>query len=72
MTDHPLKPKGIGPTSDDIGRAVVYRTAPNFEAEPGIISSVTEHYVFVRYCKSIRGVATAREDLDWAHPKETA
>lgn len=58
----------IEPTKDDIGRKVIYRTAPNFEPEEGVISSISEHYVFVRYGRSITGTATKREDLEWMDP----
>lgn len=59
-------PKGINVTDADIGRLVVYRTAPNFDPEQGIITSFNDKYVFVRYGNSIRGVATNPDDLDWA------
>lgn len=61
-------PAGIQPTAADIGRKVVYRTAPNYEPEEGIITSFNESCVFVRYGTSINGIATSREDLDWLRP----
>jgi len=61
-----LRPKGIKVVESDIGRAVVYRTAPNFEPEQGVITSFNAKYVNVRYGNSIRGVATDPADLDWA------
>lgn len=65
--DH-LRPKGIKVVEADIGRAVVYRTAPNFEPEQGVITSFNDRCVFVRYGNSIRGVATNPDDLDWMVP----
>jgi hypothetical protein len=67
-----LRPKGIKVTVADIGRAVVYRTAPNYEPEQGIITSFNDKYVFVRYGSSIRGVATDPDDLDWVSPRKPA
>lgn len=58
-------PRGIKVTASDIGRGVVYRTAPNFEPEQGVITSFNDKYVFVRYGNGLRGVATDPDDLDW-------
>lgn len=63
-----LLPKGIEPTERDIGRAVVYRTAPMFEVEEGVITSFNDHCVFVRYGAKKHSQATSREDLDWVNP----
>lgn len=60
-----LRPKGIKVTDADIGRAVIYRAAPNFEPEQGVITSFNDKYVFVRYGSGLRGVATDPDDLDW-------
>ena len=61
----PLAPRGINPTAGDIGRQVVYRTAPNYEAEEGVITSFNDHYIFVRYGAEANSKATSWEDLDW-------
>lgn len=63
--DSKLRPKGIKPTKEDIGRAVVYRTAPNYEPEQGIITSFNEKNVFVRYHGTQGSQATNPDDLDW-------
>ena len=62
---NPLAPRGISPTQRDIGRKVVYRTAPNYEAEEGVITSLNDHCVFVRYGSAANSQATSREDLDY-------
>jgi len=64
MTDA-LKPKGINPTDADIGRKVVYRSAPDYKAEEGVITSFNERVVFVRYGAGVTSAATERRDLDW-------
>ena len=63
-------PKGIKVAEGDIGRAVIYRTAPNFEPEQGTITSFNDKYVFVRYGNGVRGVATSPDDLDWVSPRK--
>jgi hypothetical protein len=63
-----LRPKGIKVAEADIGRAVVYRTAPNFEPEQGIITSFNDKYVFVRYGLGSTSAATDPDDLDWVKP----
>ena len=55
----------IDPKVRDIGRQVVYRTAPNFEPEEGVITSFNESHVFVRYGTSVTSQATNRDDLEW-------
>ena len=60
-----LAPRGINPDRLDIGRKVVYRTAPNYEAEEGVITSVNKTVVFVRYGLDVNSKATSRHDLDW-------
>ena len=62
---NPLAPRGINPTSADIARQVVYRTAPDYEAEEGIITYYNDHCVFVRYGNAVNSKATSRCDLDW-------
>ena len=60
-----LAPRGINPTQADIGRQVVYRTAPRYDAEEGVITSVNKTIVFVRYGSDVNSKATSRHDLDW-------
>lgn len=55
----------IDPTDSDIGRKVVYRAAPNFDPEEGVISSFNDTGVFVRYGASVQPQMTRREDLEW-------
>ena len=55
----------IDPTESDIGRLVIYRSGHGL-VEEGIIMSMNESYVFVRYGDSIASKATARRFLDWA------
>ena len=38
-TNNPRSPRGINPTKSDIGRRVVYRSAPYYEAEEGVLTS---------------------------------
>ena len=58
-------PLGISPIKSDIGRKVVYRTAPQFEPEEGIITSYNDSCVFVRYGEQPNSKATSRCDLDF-------
>ena len=60
-----VAPKGIDPTPSDVGRMVIYRTAPNFEAENGVITSYNDTCVFVRYCGLSQSQPTSRCDLDF-------
>ena len=60
-----LAPRGINPDRLDIGRKVVYRSAPLYIAEEGVITSVNKTAVFVRYGSDVNSQATSREDLDW-------
>ena len=62
---HPLAPRGIEPKLVDIGRKVVYRTAPNYDADEGVITSFGRTIVFVRYGADVNSKATSRHDLDW-------
>jgi hypothetical protein len=51
----------------DIGRRVIYmgdRTLPPLE-RIGEITSLNEHYVFVRYARDTTSKATRRDDLEW-------
>jgi hypothetical protein len=59
-------PKGIKATEKDIGRKVVYRTAPNYEPEEGVITSIGRiGNVFVRYGSGNTSASTDMNDLDW-------
>lgn len=52
----------INPTEADIGRKVVYDRGYR---QVGVITSLTENYVFVRYGSGSTSAATRREDLEW-------
>jgi hypothetical protein len=53
----------IFPTDSDIGRKVLY---VKYETRDiGVIESVTEFYVFVRYGKDLAPKGTLRQDLQW-------
>lgn len=68
----------IDPTEADIGRGVIYRAAPQFEAEPGVITSLghptsdpSRRTIFVRYATqhpTAGGQATTADDLEWEFP----
>lgn len=60
-----LAPRGIKPTLGDIGRQVVYRAAPDYKAEEGVITFVNAVFVFVQYGIGATSKATSRHDLDW-------
>lgn len=67
MTHSP--PKGISPTDADIGRKVIYRAAPGYEPEEGVISSIGRiGNVFVRYGSQAGSQSTDERDLDWMVP----
>lgn len=58
----------IDPRPGDEGRGVIYaRLDPHRTTERGVISSWSEHCVFVRYGLGSTAAATAREDLEWEH-----
>jgi hypothetical protein len=57
----------IDPAPEDVGRFVIY-TFSGGTAEQGVITSFSEHYVFVRYGADIHSKATRREDLEWSDP----
>lgn len=62
-------PKGIQATEKDIGRAVVYRAAPEYLPEQGIITSIGRiGNVFVRYGLGGTSASTDMRDLDWVSP----
>ena len=56
----------IEPTTEDIGRAVVYHPHVG-TTERGVITSFNDHYVFVRYGSASTSQATSRRDLSWEH-----
>lgn len=59
----------INPTTDDVGRKVVYRARhPNAELEEGVITSFNETCVFVRYGADVHSKGTDRRDLEWINP----
>ena len=60
-----LTPRGITTTPNCIGGQVVYRTAPDYDAEEGVITSYNDDCVFVRYGDDVNSKATSRRDLDW-------
>ena len=62
---NPLAPRGITPTPSDIGRQVVYRAAPDYRAEEGVITSFNYALVFVRYGADATSKGTSQHDLDW-------
>lgn len=53
----------INEAHDRIGQLVVYRPHPGGRAEQGVITSVNDHYVFVRYGSNQGSQATSPEDL---------
>jgi hypothetical protein len=58
----------IDPTPDDIGRKVIYTPAgdyPGKRSEEGVISSLNEKYVFVRFGSNVAGIACNRNNLTW-------
>jgi ribosomal protein L37E len=55
----------IEPTESDIGRLVIYRDSGG-KVESGVITSFTEHWVYVRYGIGLTGAPTSRHDLTWA------
>lgn len=69
----------IEPTETDVGRGVIYRAAPAFVAEPGVITSLgaptidpRRRTIFVRYATqhpTAGGQGTNAEDLEWEFPQ---
>ena len=58
----------IDPTAEDVGRSVIYigNRFEGGETEQGVITSLSEHYVFVRYGADAHSKATMRSDLEWS------
>lgn len=56
------------PTDEDIGRSVVYRAHKDAKAEDGVITSMNDDYVFVRYAGDVASKATRYKDLQWLTP----
>ncbi len=57
----------IDPVEKDVGRSVCYVPPGSpCRAEFGIITTITERYVFVRYDGEDAAKATRREDLFWS------
>ena len=57
----------IDQARDNIGRGVVYRR-PHCETEQGVITSVSETTVFVRYSGDMHSKGTCPADLEWLTP----
>lgn len=49
----------------DVGRSVVYTPYAGAKTEDGVITSVNDDYVFVRYGADKNSKATRPEDLKW-------
>lgn len=58
----------IDPTTNDIGRAVIYQGGHPDDREEGIITSFNDACVFVRYGAKWNSQATSRCDLTWSFP----
>lgn len=61
----------IPEAKENIGRGVVYRPPGRREgdvAEDGVIVSVTEYVVFVRYAGDVNAKGTYPQDLEWLTP----
>jgi hypothetical protein len=60
----------IYPEEHDIGRAVVYTRNRNARGklEEGVITSFTDHSVFVRFGADSHSKGTSRADLEWVRP----
>lgn len=69
---------GIDPQPSDVGRPVLYRPTGDFDherTEEGVITSVNQRYVFVRFGPRGRATSAAvhRNNLEWApDPPEAA
>jgi hypothetical protein len=59
----------IEPSIEDVGRHVIYTDRPGGKVEQGVITSFSEHYVFVRYGADVHSKATRRIDLQWSEPR---
>ena len=58
----------IDPQPSDVGRKVVFTQRYNPTAakrEEGVITSINEQFVFVRYGNQSHSKATYRSDLEW-------
>ncbi len=55
----------INPTTDDLGRKVIYHSPGGDKVEEGVITSFNDRFVFVRYGSNTTSAATRREDLTW-------
>ena len=60
----------IEPNEQDIGRYVIYtgNRYPGGKREEGVITSLNDHGVFVRYGAEKHSKSTARVDLEWVTP----
>ncbi len=57
--------EGIEVTSSYVGCGVVYQSHPNARFEDGVISSINDRYVFVRFWGDLLSKACRPEDLRW-------
>lgn len=57
----------IEASASDIGRKVIYRDRSGFKVEEGVIMSMNDKYVFVRYGSETTSKATRQMDLEWVH-----
>lgn len=53
------------PTNKDVGRSVVYTAHEGAKAEDGVITGVSDIFVFVRYRGDVSSKATRPQDLQW-------
>jgi hypothetical protein len=58
----------IDPKLTDIGRRVLYIRPRKYggPSEEGVITLITDDYIFVRYLPDTYAKATSREDLEWS------
>lgn len=60
-------PQTLSEASELVGRKVVYRAPhnqPDGPCEEGVITSVNDTYIFVRYGSDVGSKATRAEDLE--------
>lgn len=55
----------IHPTPNDVGRHVLYQSTVRERRQRGVITSMNEFFVFVRYGADSASQATRRQDLEW-------
>jgi hypothetical protein len=57
----------IEATERDIGRKVTYRDRGGYKVEEGIITSMNDQYIFVRYGAETISKATRPQDLEYSN-----